>query len=63
MTAMLAGLDEGVRKADWFDGYMVGVHGHPAEKLWPSAKRIGYDFGAKHFAEVEEFRAEQKREV
>lgn len=61
MTAMLAGLDGASEKADWLDGYMVGVHGHPSRETWPSAKRIGYDFGAKHFAEVEEFRAEQKR--
>lgn len=61
MTAMLAGLDGPSEKADWLDGYMVGVHGHPSRETWPQPKRMGYDFGAKHFAEVEEFRAEQKR--
>lgn len=61
MTAMLAGLDGPSEKADWLDGYMVGVHGHPSRETWSQPKRMGYDFGAKHFAEVEEFRAEQKR--
>lgn len=61
MTAMLAGLDGPSEKSDWLDGYMVGVHGHPSRETWSQPKRMGYDFGAKHFAEVEEFRAEQKR--
>lgn len=61
MTAMLAGLDGPSEKADWLDGYLVGVHGHPSRETWPEPKRMGFDFGAKHFAEVEEFRAEQKR--
>lgn len=60
MAAMLAGLDGPLEKAEWLDGYMVGVHGHPARETWQEAKRIGFEFGALHFREVEEFRAEQK---
>ena len=60
MAAMLAGLDGALEKAEWLDGYMVGVHGHPAREAWQEAKRIGFEFGALHFREVEEFRAEQK---
>lgn len=59
MTALIAGLDGQEEKADWIDGYMVGVHGHPSRETWPPAKRGGYDFGARHFAEAEEFRAAQ----
>lgn len=59
MTALIAGLDGQEEKADWIDGYMVGVHGHPSRETWPPAKRGGYDFGALHFAEAEEFRAAQ----
>lgn len=59
MTALIAGLDGQEEKADWIDGYMVGVHGHPSRETWPPAKRGGYDFGAMHFAEAEEFRAAQ----
>lgn len=59
MTALIAGLDGQEEKADWIDGYMVGVHGHPSRETWSPAKRGGYDFGALHFAEAEEFRATQ----
>lgn len=61
MAAMIAGLDGNDEKAGWLDGYLVGVHGHSQRESWTEAKRIGHEFGAKHFAEVEEFRAEQKR--
>lgn len=61
MAAMIAGLDGNNEKAEWLDGYLVGVHGHNQRDSWTEAKRLGHEFGAKHFAEVEEFRAEQKR--
>lgn len=61
MAAMIAGLDGNNEKAEWLDGYLVGVHGHNPRDSWTEAKRLGHEFGAKHFAEVEEFRAEQKR--
>lgn len=61
MAAMIAGLDGNDEKAGWLDGYLVGVHGHHPRESWTEAKRLGHAFGAKHFAEVEEFRAEQKR--
>ena len=61
MAAMIAGLDGNDEKAEWLDGYLVGVHGHPPRDSWTEAKRLGHGFGAKHFEEVEEFRAEQKR--
>lgn len=59
MTAILSGLDGTEEKADWLDGYLVGVHGHEVRESWPKAKRSGFDFGAIHFAEAETFRAEQ----
>lgn len=59
MTAIISGLDGQEEKADWIDGYMVGVHGHLSRETWSHAKRSGYSFGSAHFAEAEEFRAAQ----
>lgn len=59
MTAMLAGLDGQSEKADWLDGYMVGVHGHQSRESWSSAKMCGFEFGQMHAKEVESYREEQ----
>jgi len=59
MTAMLAGLDGQSEKADWLDGYMVGVHGHQSRESWSSAKMCGFEFGSLHAREVEAYREEQ----
>jgi len=59
MTAMLAGLDGQSEKADWLDGYMVGVHGHQSRESWSSAKMSGFEFGHMHAKEVESYREAQ----
>lgn len=59
MTAILAGLDGQSEKADWLDGYMVGVHGHQSRESWSSAKMCGFEFGSLHAREVEAYREEQ----
>jgi hypothetical protein len=60
MSALLAGLDGPLEMAEWLSGYMVGVRGYPPRESWSEAKRIGFNFGAQHFEEVEDFRDEQK---
>ena len=59
MSALISALDGNDEKADWIDGYMVGVHGHPPRETWSEAKKSGHGFGSSQFEAIEEFRAEQ----
>jgi hypothetical protein len=61
MTAMIAGLDGVAEKAEWLDGYIVGVHGHPSRETWSCAKHCGYSFGSLHAAEADAYRLEQSQ--
>ena len=54
-----ASLDSMDEKADWFDGYMVGVRGITSRPTWSASKTLGHSFGMQCWEEAEAFRAVQ----
>lgn len=59
LGAELLVLDDDTERGVWLTGFQVGAAGGPCRESWPEAKRLGWEFGARAFAEAEEFRAKK----
>lgn len=52
-------LDSDAERGAWMTGFQVGAAGGPCRETWSDAKRRGWEFGSRSFAEAEKFRAKK----